>query len=48
MQDSEQRFRDFADSTVDWFWEMEENIRFSYFSEGILSKAGVDPESLLG
>ncbi|MBI4984917.1 MAG: response regulator [Rhodocyclales bacterium] len=27
------RLRDFSESSSDWFWEMDENLRFSYFSE---------------
>jgi PAS domain S-box-containing protein len=29
---SEERFRDFAVTASDWFWEQDENLRFSYFS----------------
>jgi PAS domain S-box-containing protein len=29
---SEERFRDFATTASDWFWEQDENLRFSYFS----------------
>jgi PAS domain S-box-containing protein len=29
---SEARFRDFAETASDWFWEQDENLRFSYFS----------------
>jgi PAS domain S-box-containing protein len=32
MAESEQRFRDFAQSTSDWFWEMGPDLRFSGFS----------------
>ncbi len=31
---SEARFRDFAESASDWFWEQDENLRFSRFSHG--------------
>lgn len=30
---SEDRFRDFAESTSDWLWEMDRNLRFTYISE---------------
>ena len=33
LRASEQRFRDVAESASDWIWEMDENLRFSYFSE---------------
>lgn len=45
---SEQRFRDFAEAATDWFWEMDENLRFSYFSERFFEASGVQPEHLLG
>lgn len=45
---SEQRFRDFAEAATDWFWEMDENLRFSYFSERFFEASGVKPEHLLG
>ena len=32
IADSEARFRDFAESTSDWFWEQDENLRFTRFS----------------
>jgi PAS domain S-box-containing protein len=31
-QMSEERIRAFAESASDWFWEQDENLRFSYFS----------------
>ncbi len=45
---SEQRFRDFAEAATDWFWEMDEKLRFSYFSERFYEASGVQPEYLLG
>jgi len=44
----EQRLRDFAASGSDWFWEMDEELRFSYFSESFEAVTGVRPETLLG
>ncbi len=32
LRDSEQRMRDFGDTAADWFWEMDEDLRFSYIS----------------
>ena len=40
---SEARFRDFADASSDWFWEMDQNLRFSYFSERYTELTGVPP-----
>ena len=47
-KESDLRFRDFAESASDWFWEMDENLRFSYFSEGTFESTGARPEQLLG
>ena len=33
LRQSEVRFRDFAETASDWFWEMGENLRFTYFSD---------------
>lgn len=32
LEYSEHRFRDFAESSSDWFWEMDANFRYVYFS----------------
>ncbi|WP_340117225.1 ATP-binding protein [Pelagibius sp. 7325] len=42
----EKRFEDFAASSSDWFWEMDEELRFCFFSERYTAVTGV-PESLL-
>ncbi|MDH3633394.1 MAG: response regulator [Gammaproteobacteria bacterium] len=44
----EQRLHDFAESGSDWFWEMDENLCFSYFSESFETVSGVPPQKLLG
>lgn len=31
--DTQQRFRDFAEVASDWFWEMDENLEFTFASE---------------
>ena len=46
--ESESRFRDFADASSDWYWEMDEDLRFSYFSDRFTAVTGVAPERLLG
>lgn len=33
LRDNEQRFRDIADSSSDWFWETNAEFRFTYFSQ---------------
>ena len=45
---SEERFRDFAESAADWFWEMDSDLRFTAISERFEDVAGVPREHLLG
>ena len=45
---SEQRFRDFARASSDWFFETDAQLRFSYFSERFQDVTGLAPEDLLG
>ena len=46
--ENEQRFRDFAEASSDYYWEMDEALRYSYFSHRYKSITGVDPKTLLG
>ncbi len=48
VREREERFRDFAASSSDWFWEMDENLRFCFFSNLYTSVTGVAPDKLLG
>jgi PAS domain-containing protein len=32
----------------DWIWEQDEELRFTYFSDGLQQATGVDPAALLG
>ena len=48
LRTSQRRFNDFADSAADWFWEMDAELRFSFFSDRFEQVAGVKPERLLG
>ncbi len=45
---SERRFRDFAETASDWFWEMDADLQFSYFSERFTEITGVSKNALLG
>lgn len=45
---SERRFRSFAEASSDWFWEMDQNLRFCYFSDRFEDISSVAPEMLLG
>jgi PAS domain S-box-containing protein len=47
LAQSETRFRDFALISSDWFWETDENHRFTYVSEGI-RQFGQEPASRIG
>ena len=44
LRASEKRFKDYADATADWFWEMDANLRFTYMSENVERIVGVPPE----
>ncbi len=46
---SEQRFRDFADSASDWFWETDDTLHLSYLS-GSFSEVseGAQPDQYIG
>lgn len=48
LTQSEQRFKDFAQASSDWYWEMDKDLRFSYFSDRFIEVTGVDPSVLLG
>jgi len=48
LQDSEQRFRDFAEVSADWFWEQDENLRFTFISVTNAEVSGLLPEDHYG
>ena len=48
LRNSEKRFRDIADVASDWFWEMDEALRFSYVSKRVGEIAGINPGEILG
>ena len=48
LRDSEERFRDFTESASDWVWEMDADLRFTYFSGRIWEVLGLKPDILLG
>jgi PAS domain S-box-containing protein len=48
LGEGEKRFRDIAEVASDWFWEMDENLRFSYFSDRFTEMTGIPQEDLLG
>jgi diguanylate cyclase (GGDEF)-like protein/PAS domain S-box-containing protein len=44
---SEQRFKDFARVSADWFWEVDVNLRFILVQGSTLGAAGISPKNLL-
>ena len=38
------RVQDFASASEGWFWEMDGDLRFTFFSDSVLDVAGVMPE----
>ncbi len=48
LRDGEARMRDLVEYTSDWIWEMDADLRFSYFSRRFLEVTGIRPEALLG
>ena len=48
LTEGEKRFRDFASSASDWFWEMDENLAFNYFSERMTEIVGIPESQMLG
>lgn len=48
LRESERRFRDVAGAASDWFWEMDETLRFTYISDRFFEAMKVRPEAVLG
>jgi len=48
LEESQTRLLDFGNSASDYFWEMDHELRFSYFSERFTEVTGVPAEELLG
>ena len=45
---SEQRFQDFAETAADIFWEMDDNLRFTYVSGKVDKVMGTETNSIVG
>jgi len=45
---SEERFRDFADSSADWLWEVNDDFEFTYVSLGVKQTLGYTSDELIG
>jgi PAS domain S-box-containing protein len=49
LRESEKRFRGYAMTSSDWFWETDEQHRINYMSEGVSTTGfGVMPHALVG
>ncbi len=48
LKDSEARFKGYAEAASDWYWEMDENLRFTYVSDAACEKAGMQRADMLG
>jgi len=48
LRESQERFRDFADSSADWFWEQDENLRFTNVTEENVGITGMPAQDHYG
>jgi len=48
LQRSEARLQSLVSLSADWIWEQDEELRFTYVSDGIAAATGTAPEDLLG
>ncbi len=48
LRANQDRFRDFAESAADWFWETDSDMRFTYVSRRSQEVLGVPREELIG
>ena len=46
--ESEDRFRDFAESTSDWLWEMDRDLKFTFISDRYQEITGFVPDFAIG
>ena len=47
-QQAAERFLDFANSSADWFWEMDADLRFIWISPNVETITGISPEWYYG
>jgi PAS domain S-box-containing protein len=48
LRESESRFRSLTALSSDWYWEQDEQFRFTMVSRGIFEATGIPPEDFLG
>jgi diguanylate cyclase (GGDEF)-like protein/PAS domain S-box-containing protein len=44
----EERFRSLTSLSSDWYWETDTKLHFTFLSDGLLNRLGIDPAKLLG
>ena len=48
LRQSEQRFRDFAESSSHWLWELDRELRYTFVSDGVRAMTGLPPDAYIG
>jgi diguanylate cyclase (GGDEF)-like protein/PAS domain S-box-containing protein len=48
LRESEERFRSLTELSSDWYWEQDENFRFTMVSDNLSRRIGHAPESIIG
>jgi diguanylate cyclase (GGDEF)-like protein/PAS domain S-box-containing protein len=48
LRASEERYRDLTELSSDWYWEQDENFRFTLLSGGITKSGSISPERSIG
>ncbi len=48
MNESQARFRSLTELSSDWYWEQDNDLRFTMVSRGIYDRIGIPPESFVG
>jgi PAS domain S-box-containing protein len=48
LREGEQRFRDFAESSSHWLWELDRELRYTFVSDGVRAMTGLPPEAYVG
>jgi len=48
LRESEARFRSLTALSSDWYWEQDENQRFTRMSDHVLEKSGISADAILG
>jgi PAS domain S-box-containing protein len=47
-EEAEARFADLTEFSAEWFWEQDDENRFTYFSDGFERATGIDASTILG